>query len=95
MCFKVPQLTPVGGLRNEKGKIIQSSFLFELGSPDILNTQPPEFTLPVLINRVKGIIENYKACATSPLFTSPQYSDSLSWWLGPAFGFLIQFYRLV
>jgi hypothetical protein len=34
MCFKATQVTPMGGLSNEKGKIIQSSSLFERGSPN-------------------------------------------------------------
>lgn len=45
-------------------RLFRAVFFLNLGPQMLLNSQPPEFMYSVLINRIKNIIENYKACAT-------------------------------
>lgn len=51
VCFKAPQVVPVGTLDNKKGKMVQSSFLWNLDFQIPSDSWLPELThiSPVLI----------------------------------------------
>ena len=46
-------------------RLFRAVLFLNLGPQMLLNHQPPEFTVtsPVLINRIKGIIQNYNVYA--------------------------------